>query len=42
MTPRRTLILIAVFVAVTFGSFVGYIIRSLNSVESAARLGGIA
>ena len=42
MTPKRTLLLIALFVAVTFGSFVAYIIRSLSTVETAARIGGIA
>ncbi|MEM9840185.1 MAG: hypothetical protein AAF830_13645 [Pseudomonadota bacterium] len=40
MTPRRTLLLIALFVAVTFGSFVAYIIRSLNAVPAAAVSGG--
>lgn len=41
MTPKRTLALIAAFVAITFGSFVLYILRSLSHTEAAAlALGG--
>ncbi len=30
MTPRRTLLLIALFVAITFGSFVLYLVRAMS------------
>ncbi len=45
MTPRKTLLLIALFVAVTFGSFVLYIIREVNAQAAFAPLsliGGVA
>ncbi len=43
MTPRRTLLLIAAFVFVTFGSFVLYIIREVSAQSaSLSMLGGVA
>ena len=41
MTPRRTLLLIAAFVAVTFGSFVLYILREVRG-EAALQALGVA
>ena len=38
MTPRQTMLLIAAFVFVTFGSFVLYLIREVNS-DAALLLG---
>ncbi len=45
MTPRKTLLLIAAFVFVTFGSFVLYIIREVTAQAATLPLslvGGIA
>ncbi|MGR3501884.1 hypothetical protein [Pseudaestuariivita sp.] len=46
MTPRRTLLLIALFVAITFGSFVLYLVRAMSDAPEAALtlslFGGVA
>ncbi|WP_165586966.1 hypothetical protein [Pseudaestuariivita atlantica] len=46
MTPRKTLLLIAAFVAITFGSFVLYLVRAISASQDAAliplAIGGVA
>ena len=41
MTPKRTLLLIAGFVAVTLGSFILYLRRAMASDAAALLVGGV-